>query len=452
MPRRFQRTPPGPTGGPATVNEATAKPPRKGPWNVLVFPGGTEIANELFLSLRWNKEVQLFSAGVEESSHAPYLFRRHDVLPLVGAPGWLEALKELVHRRRIDVIFPAHDDVVLALARHRAELPCHVMTSEARTCEIARSKRRTYQVLKAQVHVPKVHKQGRKADLPLFAKPDIGQGSQGTMKVTNEMQLDAANQDPAVILCEWLPGAEFTVDCYTDRQGKLVYCAGRERVRTRSGISMATEFVDDPQLIQMAQAINRSIPICGIWFMQAKRDASGNLTLLEFAPRVAGAMALSRASGVNLPLMALYEWAGHTVRLPTTRIQPKLDRSLTNRYLTPIDYDCVYVDLDDALVVRSRLNVPLVAFLVQCVNEGKRIIVITRSQEDPEDVLHRHRVAALADEIIWIRDGSRKSAHIKHPRALLIDDSFVEREDVATVLGLPALDPSAVEGLIDERQ
>jgi carbamoyl-phosphate synthase large subunit len=43
--------------------------------NVFIFPGGTEIGLEINKSLRHCIEVQLFSAGLSVSNHAPYVIQ-----------------------------------------------------------------------------------------------------------------------------------------------------------------------------------------------------------------------------------------------------------------------------------------------------------------------------------------------------------------------------------------
>ena len=45
----------------------------------------------------------------------------------------------------------------------------------------------------------------------------------------------------------------------------------------------------------------------------------------------------------------------------------------------------VYVDLDDTLVCKGRLNGDLIKFLYQCVNQGKRIVLLSKSLATDKD-------------------------------------------------------------------
>ncbi|MGC9060319.1 MAG: ATP-grasp domain-containing protein, partial [Thermoplasmata archaeon] len=63
---------------------------------VLVFPGGTEIGLEIWKSLKDCKDIILYSAGSDMSNHAPYVFKRHFVVPDVHTSNWLNVLKEVI--------------------------------------------------------------------------------------------------------------------------------------------------------------------------------------------------------------------------------------------------------------------------------------------------------------------------------------------------------------------
>lgn len=77
-----------------------------------------------------------------------------------------------------------------------------------------------------------------------------------------------------------------------------------------------------------------------------------------------------------------------------------------------LQYNAVYVDLDDTLVLHGRLNTRLVRFLYQAVNERKRLVLVTRHRGEPLAVLRRFRIDSLFDRVVHITDGSRKSLHI----------------------------------------
>ena len=76
----------------------------------------------------------------------------------------------------------------------------------------------------------------------------------------------------------------------------------------------------------------------------------------------------------------------------------------------------MYVDLDDTLIVRDAVNMPLVAFLFQCVNEGRRLVLLTRHAKDVQRTLARFRLTSLWDEVVRMRDDDMREGGA-HPRA-----------------------------------
>ena len=374
-------------------------------------------------------------------------------MPSVTEPGWIDRLNAVVDELGVDAIFPGHDDVVLALARHAGELRAGVITSPVATCEIARSKRATYERLSGAVPVPRVLDPADVTAFPVFAKPDSAQGSQGAVLVHDAAGLEAALAAGSDLVMEFLPGAEHTVDCFSDRERGVLFARGRRRERTRAGISMATRTEpQDPRFERYARAIAAELEWHGAWFYQLREDRNGEPRLLEVAPRVAGTSALHRVLGVNFPLLSLYEHLRAPVAVLPNVLDVQLDRALVNRYRHDLEYRTVYVDLDDTLIVRGEVNCRLVGYLYQCVNAGRRLVLITRHTSDVAETLARHRLAQLWDEVVHVTDpATEKTEHIAARDAILIDDSFRERRTAHERLGIATFDSSMIEMLMDGR-
>lgn len=426
-------------------------------FNVLVFPGGTEIGLEINRALRDCKDVTLYSAGLAISNHAPFVYKNHFEIPPIHQDGWLESLNLLLEKYNIDFIFPAYDDIIVALASRSGELKARVITSPLETCLIARSKLQTYKFFKNILPVPILHTQLEKIDTyPIFVKPDIGQGSQGAEIIRSYDQLrllvsEADFLDKDLIISEYLPGAEFTVDCFSHRNQGLLYCAGRERIRTKSGISMSSRHISNPVFVEYAKTISKHLIFYGAWFFQLKQDASGEYKLLEMAPRIAGTMALSRVKGVNFPLLSLYESLEMPLQVVTNDIEVEIDRALTNRYKHSLTFDVLYLDLDDTVIVNNSLNLEAIRLIYQCVNKDIRVVLLTRHHADLDQTLKRFRLSTLFDEIIHIRDGQEKVEYIKEEKAIFVDDSFRERQLVKERFHIPTFDSSMIEMLLDDR-
>lgn len=422
--------------------------------NVLVFPAGTEIGLEIFHALESCKELRVFGAGQNVPNHARFVYPEYHDVPSIHEEGWLEALVSVCSRLEIDYIFPAYDDVLVALSQAADKIPAALITSPIHTCEITRSKTATYNALAGKVRVPHVYKSaGEIVSFPVLVKPDRGQGSQGVRVINTKDELDHAMHEVRdLVICEYLLGEEFTVDCFSDRERGLLFAGARSRRRIRNGISVNTVTEQLPEVWQIADIIGRTLNLRGAWFFQLKRAADGELALLEVAPRIAGAMAAHRVTGVNFPLLSIFEHERLNIKLLINPGEVELDRALSNRYRYQLAFSTAYIDLDDTLILNGRVDLQVVKFIYQCINQGKQVKLITRHREDLGVTLRKYRLQNLFDDVIHITEGAAKSSLITERDAIFIDDSFAERMDVAQSCGIPTFDASMLEVLTERAE
>jgi hypothetical protein len=350
----------------------------------------------------------------------------------------------------IDYIYPAMDGVLFKLSQFAHLFEGKIVAPEFDTARITRSKKLTYQLLKNDITVPNVY--DHISDIrsyPVFIKPDVGQGSYGAQIIENEIVLKNTKLD-GMILMEYLPGEEYTVDCFTNNSGNLIYTSPRYRKRIKNGISVSSISVSGHEFKEMAEIINKRLKQKGGWFFQVKRNVEGKLVLLEVASRIAGTSAFTRSKGINLPLLTLYLYADQSIEYVNENAYDVIiDRALYNSYATNLQYDTVYIDYDDTIVFQKKLNCTVISFLYQCVNNNIPIILITRHQGDISLELQKYRLSGLFDEIIHLGDNEYKYGHIDKKNSIFIDDSFGERELVRKHCQIPVFDTSMAEFLLN---
>lgn len=426
--------------------------------NVLIFPAGTEIGLEIYNALKYCKEVRLFGAGQDVSNHAQFIYTPYSIIPSVHTSQWLEPLVSLCRTLNIEYIFPAHDDALVALSKHRSVIPATVICPSPEACSITRSKSATYKALSGLVHVPQLFRLDdtpESYNYPLLVKPDCGQGSLGITKVNDHVELlqavAAVSQIGKPIVCEYLPGEEFTVDCFSDREQGLLFARARVRHRIRNGISVNTSSGELREAQEIATTINQALKLYGAWFFQLKRSRDDRLTLLEVAPRIAGAMVTHRVMGVNFPLLSIFEHERRPTKILLNQGRLEVDRALNNRFRHDIEFTSLYVDLDDTLICDGVVNTLVLSLIFESINLGRTVKLITRHRGDLREILNRHRITGLFDEIIHLKDREPKSDYIKESEAILVDDSFAERLEVSDRLGIPTFDCSMIEMLVHTR-
>jgi carbamoyl-phosphate synthase large subunit len=422
--------------------------------NILVFPAGTEIGLEIHAALKQSKEVRVFGAGQDISNHARFAFSEYYTVPSIHEDGWLESLIDLCKKLSIDYIFPAYDDVIVALSKYHELLPAKVISAEPDVCEITRSKKSTYHRLAGCIRVPVLYETAEQVTIfPVLVKPDRGQGSYGIRRVNNQSELySSISSIQDGIICEYLPGEEYTVDCFSDRERGLLFASARSRRRTRNGISVNTITETVAGVTEIAEKIHTELRMRGAWFFQLKRAIDGGLTLLEVAPRIAGAMVTHRVMGVNFPLLSILEEERTPLSILTNPGIIELDRALVNRFSHEIKFETLYVDLDDTLIFDGKVNTEIIRLIYQCINNKKMVKLITRHREELSKTLAKHRLTGLFDEVIHLKSNESKSAYIIDKCAVFIDDSFAERQEVQSATGIPTFDCSMVELLTQQSE
>jgi hypothetical protein len=418
--------------------------------NVLVFPSGTEIGLEINRALSYSTHFELFGAN-STNDHAEFVYKNYLHLPFIDSSDFLACLNQIIAAYQIDYIFPAHDSVVLYMAEQQSNIQAEVITSPFATCEVCRSKKKTYHFFSSLITTPKVYANPEDVDtFPVFLKPDVGQGSKGTYKVNNSQELSFfLKKDSSLLILEYLPGKEYTIDCFTDRQGNLRYASGRVRGRISNGISVSSHEVQNQEFKRISQIINEHLNFRGVWFFQLKENKDGDLSLLEIAPRVAGTMSLPRAMGVNLVQLALFDRMNYDIDIVKNSYKLTLDRALHTKYKIDLSYQYVYIDFDDTITFQQNVNPTLLHFLYQTKNEGKQMILITKHEKNIYESLDRLCInPSLFDKIIHLSKNDKKSNFIEHTDAIFIDDSFAERKEVAEIVGIPVFAPDAVEVLL----
>ena len=159
---------------------------------------------------------------------------------------------------------------------------------------------------------------------------------------------------------------------------------------------------------------------------------------------------LSRAIGVNFALLSLFDAFDYKVTISKNEYDVELDRALENKYKTNLVFDSVYCDYDDCLIIdKNMVNVELVKFLYKCINEKKRIYLLSKHDGDLEKELKDFRLDHLFDEVIHIAKQADKSKYIKSSMAIFIDDSNAERNNIINKLHIPVFSPDMLDVLLD---
>lgn len=421
---------------------------------VLVYPCGTEIGLEIHRALRYSTHYEVIG-GADGYDHGQFAYEKLiENLPFIKDSSDEKDVIEFenaIAQYNIDFIYPAMDGVISVFSKYKRLFKETLIIADKDTSEICRSKRETYNVLNGVVPIPKVY--NKKDDIkifPVFIKPDRGQGSVGTKRIDSADQLDTVDFEKYVV-AEYLPGKEYTIDCFTNSDGDLIYSRCRGRKRIKGGISVNAVFEDIPIFVDYARLINSRLHQKGGWFFQMKEAGDGSYKLMEVAARIAGTSAISRCAGANLPLMTVDLFNGIPINdVAINDYSIELDRALGNSYKMNLEYTTVYVDYDDTLVQNGVINTAMMKLLYQCINQGKKIVLLSKHDGDLDAELKKYRILELFDDVIHLTRDKEKKSYIVAADSIFIDDSYGERKAIKNAMSIPVFDTHMIECLLED--
>jgi carbamoyl-phosphate synthase large subunit len=252
---------------------------------------------------------------------------------------YIPTLQEIVRKHEVGLLVPLTDLDLRSLARHREEfgaVGCTVMVGSESAVNLCRDKAQTNALIgQAGLTTIKTLPLGefvQEPFYPCFVKPISGSAGVGAAVIRNDKELRAhvATFGDLLIVQEYVPGQEYTLDVYRTRNGEIRCVVPRQRLLVRSGEVEKGITVKDEQLISAAVKLGSKLEgLWGVFCCQCRRSGSGPARFFEVNPRFGGGAPLSIAAGADLPLYLLQEVLGRPI---TAEIGNFVDRLLMLRY------------------------------------------------------------------------------------------------------------------------
>ena len=403
----------------------------------LVFPSGSGVAVEIYESLKNHKDIELVFANSEKISQTNNLIEtKYNDLPGLNINTidyLINYLNNLIITEKLDFIIPTMDICHFYLSKFADKINCKIITSEFKTNMICINKEETYNYLQSFIKCPKIIDIENEFNYPVFIKPKEGYSSKECYIINNKQELEFYYNKKMLVL-EYLPGKEYTVDCITNNN-TLIYLNPRERKLTRAGLSIITDSINKgsdlyDKIESYGKQINSLLSFTGTWFFQIKMDSNGEITLLEVSTRIAGAASINRLNNVNLVLISIYIHFNYPISIVENNIPnlsvSKIYKSMIDTYFLK-SIENIYIDFDDTLIVNNNVNYELIS-LIYKFNNSKNIYLLTRHKGNIEKSLKNYNIDIdLFASIFHIKNNESKK-HIIKNNSIFFDDSFEERK------------------------
>ncbi len=282
---------------------------------VMVTGAGGPAAVSVMKSLSADASVNLIAADMDPGAAGLYLVppESRTLVPAGTDAHYADATLARCAGLGVDVLIPTCDAELRPLGKARDEFRragIELLLAPDSALEVCLDKLALAERCAGHLPVPRTERLDKIADpeswtYPVMIKPRSGSGSRGISVAASSEELLRLEPSPDFLVQDYLPGEEYSVDVLADVTGHVVAAVPRVRERVDSGVSVAGRTVHDAELERLGAGVAAATGLTYVANVQFRRDPDGRPALLEVNPRFPGAMPLTVASGVDMPLMAL---------------------------------------------------------------------------------------------------------------------------------------------------
>lgn len=280
--------------------------------------------------------VEVVTTDVEDKDAAGFVATgKKYVVPKVKDPEYIDHIADICRKEKITTIIPQYSDELLLMASNIGrfkEMGIEVLvTEDLEKLKIANSKVGLYQFFAQKDFVPQ-YRMAASVDsiiealeelgypqVPVCIKPAEGEGGKGFRIITEEKidifseppgtpkinletylsQLKKMDKIPELVVMEYLPGKEYSVDCVC-KEGTAHLCIPRQRIETTMGVATVSQIEKNEELIRYSEEIIAALKLSYNINIQYKYSAEGKPKLVEINPRVSGSLVANMGAGINM--------------------------------------------------------------------------------------------------------------------------------------------------------
>lgn len=246
-------------------------------------------------------------------------------------PGVVDDIVRICKEKEVNIILPFVDGAIEIASRCSALLPdVFVPVSEADVAAVMFDKVEAAKVFKeAGIPIPTTYT-ALTASIPAIAKPRHGSASRGIKVFNNIEELMHLQNISDYLVQEYIENREeYTVDCYVDREGRVLCTVPRIRLEVMGGEVTRTRTCHIPMLEEMSRRVIDAFKLRGPVTLQYLHDLDHDrFLLMEVNPRLGGGVICSIYAGAPFTDYIIQESMG----VPLTPCDDWTDGTLMARY------------------------------------------------------------------------------------------------------------------------
>lgn len=299
---------------------------------------------------RSNGERNIRVVGVDMSDEpsAKYMVDAFYHVPAATDPRYCDLILDICKRENVDIYFPNISAEVSVVVERKAEfdkIGTILSIADQNAVMIANNKLKAYDFLSSKgIPVPEYYGVHSVQDFvvgckvlgypekPVCLKIVDNSGSRGVRIIDaqkNRYQifahekpnsfytsyedmlsiLDSVDELDEMMLVEYMPGNEYTVDLLAN-EGKVLYMVGRENVVSLMSIAQESIVTKIESAYDISRRIVEALKLDGNIGFDFMKNSEGTPVLMDINPRVTATVSVIAAAGVNLPYLRIKHLLG----------------------------------------------------------------------------------------------------------------------------------------------
>ena len=307
--------------------------------NILITGAGAPGIKGTIYSLKNNfdgREIKIYGTDIDQNAVGKYVcdvfFK---ISPANQKENYLSDLMEICLSNNIQVIIPQNTMELTILNENRFEFYKHnikIVLASEKMIDVANNKYELmleceslgipvgkFFLVNDSVNLLNSAKNLGWPEKKVVVKPPVSNGMRGVRIISEQLNRKKmffenkpnsliitmddllsilGEKFPELIVTEFLPGPEYSVDVLRTSQKTLVI--PRIRHKIRSGITFFGEVINHGEIIEYSKKISSKLKMFNCFGFQFKLDENDVPKILESNPRVQGSMVMSTFAGANI--------------------------------------------------------------------------------------------------------------------------------------------------------
>ena len=318
--------------------------------NVLVTAAGNVFMPGTLACIKKNGErtIRLIGADMNNDDTILQMCDAAYQVPGCNDPSYIDSLLDICQKEDIDILLPIMSAELNALSEERERFTAigtQVSVSDKQALLIANNKRKLFDYMTEQglpcaayytvTSCEELKSCAERLGYPekkVCLKATEGSGSRGFRILSEDTSrfqtflnekptagvvtldemisiLTEAHDFPELLLMEYLPGTEYSVDLLADHGNVLISCC-RKSLRMENSIMLEAEIIDHPLINDLCARVSEKLGLDGNIGFDLREREDGTPVIMECNPRITAGVPYFAMAGVNLPYLCMKKMLG----------------------------------------------------------------------------------------------------------------------------------------------